>query len=351
MGVFFFFSPFFVNIAKKTNMDIEKYADKFQSKNVLLAIDLVQPNKVTNARYSFTEREENVLTLMIDALQKHMTRERPIQTDLFGEPIIIINTQELGDKSKAKYITACKSITKKDFSFEWKREDGKLIKTMGVLATTVHDVQQTPYIEITINKWAIPYLLYWGKEVGGTIFSKATALKLPGNYTKRLYKLCKRWEDKNYFSMPLDELREMLMLEEKYNKIKDLKKWVLDPAAERMKEMADVFFTYKLEKVAGSRSYNYIHFIIHSNEKNRATGKKSEVYMFVYNMLNIAYPNYISSAAKDIADKLSENPERLEMFYQRLKKLKNELDTGQKEIEDVIRLIKHILKADYGIAF
>jgi DNA anti-recombination protein RmuC len=68
-------------------------------------------------------------------------------------------------------------------------------------------------------------------------------------------------------------------------------------------------------------------------------------------MLNIAYPNYISSAAKDIADKLSESPERLEMFYQRLKKLKNELDAGQKEIEDVIRLIKHILKADYGIAF
>jgi plasmid replication initiation protein len=341
-------------LQKKTQkMDIEKYANKLQSKDAISSVELVQPNKVTNAKYHYNETQENILILMIDALQKHMTREQPIQTDLFGEPIIRINVKELGGAyfNKHRVINYIEELRMKPISFEWINEKNKLVKTTTGLISAWHDYKDTPFIDLTISKWAIPYLLYWGKEVGGTIFSKAIALKLPGNYTKRLYKLCKRWEDKGYFSMPIDELREMLMLDGKYLKIKDLKRRILDPAAEKMKEMGDIYFTYTLEKVAGSRSYNYIHFILHSNENNRAAGKKSEVYMFVYNMLNIAYPNYISSAAKDIADKLSESPERLEMFYQRLKKLKGELDTGQKEIEDVIRLIKHILKADYGIAF
>lgn len=331
-------------------MDIEKYAEKLKSENKKTSLELVQPNKVTNARYNFSEREENILTLMIDALQKHMTRERPIQTDLFGEPMIVIDTVELGSNNKSQYLRAARSMMNKVFEFEYtnpktqRKED-----VMGVLVTTIRNINGTSKIELTINKWAIPYLLYWGKGVGGTIFEKATALKLPGNYTKRLYKLCKRWEDTGYFSMPLDELREMLMLEEKYPKIKDLKKRVLDPAAKKMKEMADVYFSYSLEKVAGSRSYNFIHFTIHANDKNRATGKKSDMYMFVYAMLSIAFPSIKSSAARDIADHISQDNDAFERLYFRLKKLKNELDTGEKDVNDVIRLIKHILKTDYGI--
>jgi len=351
-GVYLFFSPFFVNIARKyKKMDVEKYAKELRAKDAVSSIELVQPNKVTNARYNYTEREENILTLMIDAIQKHMTKELPIQTDLFGEPMIVIDTVELGSNNKSQYLEAARNMMNKVFEFEYtnpktqRKED-----VMGVLVTTIRNINGTSKIELTINKWAIPYLLYWGKGVGGTIFSKAIALKLPGSYTKRLYKLCKRWEDTGYFSMPLDELREMLVLESKYPKIKDLKKWVLEPAKERMKKMADMYFSYSLEKVAGSRSYNFIHFNIHANDRNRATGKKSDMYVFIYSMLSIAYPVVKSSKARDIADHLSQNPDEFERLYFRLKKLKNELDTGEKDVKDVIRLIKHIIKTDYGIS-
>lgn len=312
------------------------------------AIELVQPNKVTNARHDFNESQENVLTLMIDAIQKHMSKETPIQTDLFGEPMIVIDVSEISSSNKAHYWNAIDEMRKKDFEFEWLRPtDNRQIKSKGSLITTIHDIKQTSRIEITINKWAIPYLLYWGKGVGGTIFNKTIALTLKGEYTKRIYKLCKRWEDKGGFSMSIDEFRKMMMLENKYPLLADLKKWVLDTAKERMQNDADVYFNYSLDKVGGSRSYNMLHFTIHGNNKRKPKEKKTELYIFVYNMICIAFPNNVNSAAQEICDRVVENPQKFEELYRRMKKLKGALDTGEKSISDISKLIKYIIKNDY----
>lgn len=314
------------------------------------SISLVQPNKVTTARYNYTEREENILTLMVDAIQRHMTREKTIQRDLFNQPIIVIDTKDVDAKHKSDYLKACHSLMKKDFSFEWTNpKDGKIRKTVGVLVTTYHDVRNTSVIEITINTWAIPYLLYWGKGVGGTIFSKTIALTIKGQYTKRLYKLCKRWEQKGGFSMSIADFRKMLFLENKYLLNGDLKKWVLEKAKKELKEKADVYFEYSLEKIGGSRSYNQINFTIHGNNKKLDVTKKTEIYQLVYNVIALAYPTHKSSKAMDITDKLANDPDTLERVYRRFKKLRGDLYSGQKDIDDVVKLIKYILKNDYFI--
>ena len=149
--------------------------------------------------------------------------------------------------------------------------------------------------------------------------------------------------------MPLQEFREMFGLTNKYSKLKDLRIRVLEPSKERMKEGADVYFNYNLTKVGGSRSYNYISFTIHGNNKNRSKEKKTDMHVMVYNMLCIPWPNHKSSRARDLVDYLAQDPVKLEDLYRRLKKLKNELDTGEKEIKDISALIKHILKEDYGV--
>jgi plasmid replication initiation protein len=310
-------------------------------------IELVQPNKVTNARHDYTEREENILTLMIDAIQKHMSKETPIETDLFGEPTVTIDIKEVGANNKSQYWEAAKNMRFKTFDFEYTNQDNKTEEVAGVLVTTVRNIRETSKIKVTINKWAIPYLLYWGKGVGGTIFNKTTALTLKGEYTKKLYKLCKRWEDKGGFSMSLDEFRKMLVLENKYPKLKDFKNWVLDKSIDRMKEGADVYFNYSLTKIGGSRSYNQINFTIHGNNKRKPKEAKTDLYVFVYNMLCIAYPNHVNSAAQEICDRIAERPDKFEELYRRMKKLKQELDDQTKTINDLSKLIKYIIKNDY----
>jgi len=309
---------------------------------------LVQPNKVTNARYSFTEREENILTLIIDSIQKHMTKEQFIQTDLFNQPVITIDTKEFGDKSKAKYWKAALSMTKKGFDFEYTNKNGRTEDVAGVLVTTVRNERETSKIYVTINQWAIPYLIYVGKGTGFTAFNKTTAIKLRGEYTKRLYKLCKRWQNKGGFAMSLEEFREMLSLETKYSKLKDLKLRVLDTARERMMQDADIYFNYSLSKIGGSRSYNFIKFIIEGNNKVLKPKEKTEMYTFVFNILSWTYPINENSRAQDMCNKLAENPDELALMYKKMKRLKNEYDAGEQELIDVQKLTKFIVKEDFN---
>lgn len=310
-------------------------------------LSLVQPNKVTNARYGYTEREENILTLMVSAIQEHMTGVKPIQTDLFNQPMITIDTKEVGEKSKAKYWQAALSMRLKTFEFEYINTRGNTEQVAGVLVSTVRNEKGTSLIHITINTWAIPYLVYIGQGVGFTAYNKTIALTLPGEYTKRLYKLCKRWEDRGGFSMSLDEFRAMMCLEGKYSQLKDLKKRVLDLSRERMIERADVYFDYDLVKVGGSRSYNAINFVIKGNNKVLKDDQKTDMYVLVYNVLSIAYSPLKSSKARDVADRLADDPKVLEKAYNRFKRMKNDLDTGELTLEDVAKLVQYVLREDF----
>lgn len=320
-----------------------------ETKRTPLKITLIQPNKVTNARHDFNERQENILTLMIDGIQKHMSKKQRIQTDLFGSPMITIDLKSNGlDKHKREYHESALGMIKKTFEFEYTNPDGYEEEVAGVLITTVRHIKDKSVLELTINQWAIPYLLYWGKGVGGTVFNKMIALTIKGQYPKRLYKLCKRWEDVGYFSIPIDEFRQMLAIEDIYKGNKNLKKLLLR-CQETLVNDADVYFDFKLEKVNGSRSFNMIHFEIKGNNKKRPKHQKTELYTHVYNILCLPYPNIKSNRAVTITDKLADNPANLERFYRRTKLLKEQLDDETKEITDVVKLIKHILKNDYNI--
>lgn len=324
-----------------------------KKKTVRNGVSLVQPNYITSARQEYNEAQENILTLMISRLQTYMTREEDnIGTDLYGHPLIRLDLRELTETNKRYYLASSREMTKKTFEFDYINKDTGLKENVfGVLVTTVRDIKDTPYIELTINPWAIPYLLYWGKGVGGTIFSKSIALLLRGEHTKRLYKLCKRWENQGGFSMSLNDFRKIMCLENKYKALKDLRRRVLDSSIKKMKEDADVYFKYSLEKIGGSRAYNQINFSVYPNQKNIPKKEvKTEMYSFIYNILVIAYPREKSSKAMNICDKVAQDPDEFERLYRRLKKIKRDLDTGTKDITNTIRLIKHVMKEDYGVS-
>jgi len=47
-------------------------------------LTMVQPNIVTNARYEYCQMEKDIMYHIIEALQTHMSKEKPMQSDLFG---------------------------------------------------------------------------------------------------------------------------------------------------------------------------------------------------------------------------------------------------------------------------
>lgn len=65
-------------------------------------IMLIQPNNVTFGQYNISEWQENLLTLISDKLQKHMTREEELPRDLFNMPYVTIRCDEAGGQKQQK---------------------------------------------------------------------------------------------------------------------------------------------------------------------------------------------------------------------------------------------------------
>jgi plasmid replication initiation protein len=312
---------------------------------------LVQPNKVTTARYDFSAVQENALTAIISAIQDHMTQVKPIQTDLFGHPTVKLLANELSSGNNKYYVLKqLKGLRQKDIDFTWLNpETGKQEEVTTGLISTIRNITDTDEIDVEISVWAIPYLLYWGKGTGGTIYQKSTALTLKGEYTKRLYKLCCRWKDKGGFSMDLDEFRQMFKVEQKYPQPIDLKRRILDPAKKRLKEEADVYFDYSLSKIK-SRSYNVITFkIFDTGTKSQKQEVANQHYRAAYLLLTRIWPNYESDKAMQVADKLSEQGQ-LQQVLERMSRLDDDLTQGKLNgMPHYAATAKKILKEDYMI--
>ncbi|MDR5582330.1 hypothetical protein BJP75_00027175 (plasmid) [Bacteroides thetaiotaomicron] len=62
-------------------------------------IMLIQPNNVTFGQYNVSEWQENLLTLIGDKIQKHMTREEELPRDLLNQPYVVIMCDEAGERT------------------------------------------------------------------------------------------------------------------------------------------------------------------------------------------------------------------------------------------------------------
>lgn len=351
----------------KNAVDTAKYyarvVDQFES-NMRGRIDALneldkeieKAKKANNTRLknAFLEKyhaESKVLTGQfnnyLNSKKAHAPKSSSIlEFDLFEKPFVTISLESW--RQKQKYLESIRNLAHKTVKFTY---EGKEHET--VLFPSWRNIPGGTTIELNINEWAIPYLLDWGKGIGGTYFSKKIALTMPGRYNKRMYKMCRRWMGRGGFSMKIDEFREMLTIPKSY-KIQDITRRILDPAVKEMKARAEIYFTYERRKV-NSASYNVIDFkILPTNPKAAkamkalSEAKKGGYYMLVYRIVGKAYSNLVDSTAKDVCDELSKDPEKLEKAYLRFRKLQEEVEKGKKSEEDLKYLVKHILDNDFG---
>lgn len=242
-------------------------------------IMLLQTNNMTFGQFEVTPIQDNIITLINEQLQKHMTNEAKINVDLFGCPYVTITCDEAGGlRHKSLVIKNVESLFEKKFRFRWmhptlKRE----VKTTGTIISTYHDFPGTNQLEIVLNPWAIPFLTYYGKGVGGTWYKKQIALSLRGDKPKRIYKLlCSQWDNKQggVFDYPIKKFKEDFLLGPSYtNTI--IKKRILEVAKEEINgTFADIWFEYELitkHPLKNKRKpmADTIRFYIHSTRKGK----------------------------------------------------------------------------------
>lgn len=315
---------------------------------------LIQPNNVTFSSYLISEWQENILTLITEQLQKHITREQLLPKDLMGQYYVEIFADEAGGlNNKTKVLAECANLADKSFSFRWIHPTiHRTIKTRGHIITTIHDVENTNRITINLNPWAIPVLLYAGAGVGGTYFDKPVALGLRGNYTKKIYKIVCSQRDKISYDYDLEQFKhDMCISLDKDNYY--LKKHILTPAMERIKASnSDVWFEFELKarkKVVGKKpKADVIVFRIMSKNPHKAGGDQFDQYRYVYSKVSNALNNPTTSSTRDIVDKVSKEG-RLDFVYNRCRYYDNEVYEGRMVKAKAENSLLKMLREDFGV--
>ncbi len=124
---------------------------------------------------------------------------------------------------------------------------GKDIKTICPIVTAIHDVKNTSLVKVNYNRWAIPFLIWYGKDIGGTVYDKTVALTLVGKYTKRIYKLLCAYRDKNKYEYDLEKFREDFAVPKSYKNDK-IRTNILDKAKEDINNSkSEVKFDYEFK--------------------------------------------------------------------------------------------------------
>ena len=317
-------------------------------------IMLIQPNNVTFSQYQISPIQENILTLITDALQGQMTREKQLSRDLFNQPYVDIICDEAGgERNKIKVIAEAKDLMKKLFEFRWTHPTlNTEIETTGVIITTIHDVKKTNRLTLTINVWAIPFLIYYGFGVGGTRFNKGIALTLRGNYTKRIYKIICSQRNRTEYKYKIEQFRKDLELSELYTN-SNMDRKILAPAQERIKASgSDVWFDYKFyckHPVKGRKPKDdTILFIIHTKNPQAAGGDQGERYEFVYRWINRAMKHPSSDRCLVAINKIIEL-DQLKNVYERCLYYDDQVTSGKMMGEHAYNSLLKMLREEYQI--
>ena len=314
---------------------------------------LLQPKSVTFGQYDISERQENILTLITESLQKHMTKEKPLNTDLFGEPYVIIKCDEAGGtNNKNKVIQAAKELIPKLFSFRWKGKGDKWVTSTGTIITTIHNVEDSNNLTITFNKWAIPFLLYYGEGSGGGLFRKNVALTLRGNMTKRIYKMISAYKDKTRYEYPIETFRKDFNIGKSYSN-SQIGKQILEPAMKRIKESnSDVWFDYELitkykQNNGRKPKADTIVFKIKTTAATKGTDqfRRNET---IRRWVDIAFDYPTDNKTITTTDKIISS-DKCDMFYNKCIYYDDQITAGKMTTQHVKNTLRKILCDEFNI--
>ena len=317
-------------------------------------IMLIQPNNVTFSQYLSSPIQENILTLITDALQRQMTNEQQLSRDLFNQPYVTIVCDEAGGiNNKRKVVDEAKKLMKHHFTFNWKHP--KLdteIETTGVVITAIHDIKKSNKITLTINVWAIPFLIYYGIGVGGTRFNKAIALTLRGSYTKRIYKIICSQRNRTEYKYKIDKFRKDMEISDTYDN-SNINAKILAPAKERIKESgSDVWFDYEFycsNRIKGRKPKDdTILFKIHTLHPQAAGGEQGERYEFVYRWISRAMKHPTTDRVLVAINKIIEL-DQLKNVYERCLYYDDQVTAGKIVGEHAYNSLLKMLRVEYQI--
>ena len=302
---------------------------------------IIQPNFVTSARYDYSQMQKDFMYHFIEKMNGHMTKDKNMITDLFGNLVIEMDLKDICKSNNyAPMLEAIRDLQRKPISYSYDRNKDTYDVDTHLIASLIHK-RGTGRIKIKTTEESLPFLSYIGS--GFTSFNKETALSLQSYYAKRMYELCCRWKDKGFYRTTIKEFRKMMMIEDKFESISDMRRFVLDISEKMLTKDADYTYTYAMRKENGSKAFNWLEIYILSTKGEQVD--KSAWYITIYNFL---YSIYKDGTAVRVSDYLADN-EYLKRTAERIVRLKKDIAAGKVKQHGLKQYVNMILEKDYQV--
>ena len=283
-------------IENKSTVTTKKVIARKKSRSNTIALPQMmtmirQPNSVTNAKYDYTLTQQRVFLSIIKHLQtsiiQHNNNGIPIgQLALFMEyqDLVKFDLPMKGIcKSKNHYaeaVDAIEKIANIPFRFAAKNPlTGEETLSVGGLFRAYIPKKYDRSVNIEMHKDVAKHLIMLNQ--GYTSFAYEIAFNAKNKYTVRIYQLISRWKDKGGYRISLDDFKDWLGLDEKYNDYSQLKRRVIDPTYYELFEKSDCWFEIaKVEKEG--KAVKYLHLkIITLDDVSRFNKLKDDNYQML----------------------------------------------------------------------
>jgi len=220
--------------------------------------DLIQSYIITTAKYDFSVPEKRIIYRIIESLQhlvqgKELNKQYKISDNLFGDyrfemPISAF----LKDKETKNY----KEIKRAFISLRNKiieYEDENSWRPIGVIEKPQID-KYNSIVTFELDHLVYNALLDFSK--GYRKYELTTAMQFESVYAMRFYELMSNQKSPITYSIKI--LKEMFLIQDKYERVNDFKKYVLDIAIRELDKCSPYTFTYKMNKTG--RSFTSVTF-------------------------------------------------------------------------------------------
>jgi plasmid replication initiation protein len=213
---------------------------------------LFKSNTLIKAKYDFTVAQNRLLQKVFYEIQKHKINVATITVDEIKKIIkykdanTIPGIKQFLSDLKENEIMQIKSnkswtIVNVISGFEYLEDENSFrIEIPLLLLNLIHEYTQTGFTPTNVTKY----------------------ISLGATNAQRFYELLRMWTgNKKVIEYSLDEIKEYLMLQNKYKVFSDFRKWVIEPAIKELKEK-ELLDIYKVEYIKTGRKVTSIRFYV-----------------------------------------------------------------------------------------
>ena len=212
--------------------------------------EIIQSYILTAAKYDFSVYEKRILYRIIELMSeytkgKKLNCQYHIQESLFGDVDIQMPTSAfLKDEKDQNYSIVKKALMDLNLKrVQFVDEERKKWYLFNIIERPVAHMKQG-FVSFRIHP--IMAAAFMDFSMGHRKFELKTSMQFESVYAMRFYELMSG--QSTHITFGIDKLKEMFKLEDKYKRVNDFFKYVIEPAKRELDKYSPFSFEYKINK-------------------------------------------------------------------------------------------------------